>query len=61
VYYAVKPERIYRDSDGNFHSSGTIYDDHVLHAAELLKQADQWIEQDKAKFRAEQRQEGASR
>ena len=61
TYYAVKPERNYRDDEGEFHSSSYLRDGDILRAVELLKQADQWIEQDKSKFRAAQREDGASR
>lgn len=54
--YSVRVERTYKDGDG-YQSTDYLRDADLLRVRKLLDDADNWIEQDKAKFRASASQE----
>jgi len=59
--YSVKLDRTYRDESGEYHSTPYLRDGDLLRAAKTLEAADQWIEQDKAKFKAARREDAQAR
>lgn len=50
--YSVRLERTYKDDAGNYKSTLYLREGDLLRAQKLLGQADDWIEQDRAKQRA---------
>lgn len=53
-HYSVRLERTYRTAEGSFESTPYLREGDLLRARKLLDQVDDWIEQDRAKFRASQ-------
>ena len=51
-HYSVRLERSYKDDAGNYKSTLYLREGDLLRAQKLLGQADDWIEQDRAKQRA---------
>ncbi|MGE3777851.1 MAG: hypothetical protein AB7F89_11740 [Pirellulaceae bacterium] len=51
-HYSVRLERSYKDESGNYKSTLYLREGDLLRAQKLLGQADDWIEQDRAKQRA---------
>lgn len=51
-HYSVRLERSYKDDTGNFKSTLYLREGDLLRAQKLLGQADDWIEQDRAKQRS---------
>lgn len=49
--YSVLLEKSYRESDGNYGKTPYLNASDLLRASELLRQADEWIEQDKQQQR----------
>lgn len=49
--YSVRIERTYKDDEG-YKSTDYLRDGDLLRVQKLISQADDWIEQDKAKFRS---------
>ncbi len=62
-HYSVRIERTYKDANGNYQSTPYLREGDLLRAQKLLGQADDWIEQDKAKQRSASsgREQGAGR
>ena len=50
--YSVRVDRSYKDDEGEFQSTPYLRDLDLLRVQKLLGAADDWIEQDKAKYRA---------
>ena len=49
--YSIRVEKSYKDDDGNYKSTSYLRDSDLLRVGKLLEQADDWIEQDRAKQR----------
>jgi len=58
--YSVRIDRTYRVGEGEFKSTQYLREGDLLRTQQLLNQADQWIEQDKAKGRANASGQGAT-
>ncbi len=50
--YSVRLDKSYKDGDGNYKTTSYLNADDLLRAAELYRQADQWIEQDRQRQRS---------
>ena len=50
--YSIRLEKRYKDTDGNYKPANYLNADDLLRTAELMRQADQWIEQDKQQQRS---------
>ena len=50
--YSIRLDRTYKDSEGNYKTTAYLREGDLLRTTKLLGQADEWIEQDKAKQRA---------
>ena len=61
-HYSVRLERVYKDGD-DYQTTPYLREGDLLRAQKLLGQADDWIEQDKAKHRSQGggRDQGAGR
>ncbi len=59
--YSVRVDRTYRVGEGEYKSTPYLREGDLLRTQQLLNQADQWIEQDKAKGRANASGQGAAR
>jgi hypothetical protein len=51
--YSVRMDRSFKGNDGNYQSTQYLRDNDLLRAQKLLGQADEWIEQDKGRQRAQ--------
>lgn len=51
-HYSVRLDRSYKDESGTYKSTPYLREGDLLRAQRLLGQADDWIEQDRAKQRA---------
>lgn len=61
-HYSIRIDRSFRKDGGDIESTPYLRDGDLLRAQKLLEQADDWIEQDKIKFRSNSvRQASASR
>lgn len=58
--YSIRMERTYKDADGEFQTTPYLRETDLLRTQKLLSAADDWIEQDRAKYRAAKNQ-GAER
>jgi hypothetical protein len=56
-HYSVRLDRAFRTAEGQWETTPYLREGDLLRARKLLDQVDDWIEQDRAKFRAGQRQE----
>jgi hypothetical protein len=62
AHYSIRIDRSFRKDGGDMESTPYLRDGDLLRAQRLFQQADDWIEQDKAKFRSSNiRQAGAAR
>jgi hypothetical protein len=52
AHYSVRIDRSFRKEGGDIESTPYLRDGDLLRATKLFQQADDWIEQDKAKFRS---------
>jgi hypothetical protein len=52
AHYSARLDRSFRKDGGDIESTPYLRDGDMLRAQKLLAQADDWIEQDKAKFRS---------
>lgn len=59
--YSVRIDRSYKVGEADYKSTPYLRDGDLLRTQQLLSQADQWIEQDKAKGRANVSGQGAAR
>ena len=50
--YSIRLDRSYKDGEGNYKTTAYLRESDLLRTEKLLSQADDWIEQDKAKQRA---------
>jgi len=60
-HYSVRLDRTYKNEAGEYESTAYLREGDLLRAQKLLGQVDDWIEQDRAKYRSSQRQSGAER
>lgn len=51
-HYSVRIDRSYKMEDGTYKTTSYLRESDLLRAGKLLEQADEWIEQDRAKQRA---------
>lgn len=52
AHYSIRIDRSFRKDGGDIESTPYLRDGDLLRAQKLLAQADDWVEQDKAKFRS---------
>jgi hypothetical protein len=60
-HYSVRLDRTFRNDGGEYESTPYLREGDLLRAQKLLGQADDWIEQDRAKNRAGQERTAAAR
>jgi hypothetical protein len=53
-HYSVRLDRNYKTTEGNWESTPYLREGDLLRARKILDQVDDWIEQDRAKFRTSQ-------
>ncbi|HUP77208.1 MAG TPA: hypothetical protein VM260_01515 [Pirellula sp.] len=51
-HYSVRIDRSYKQEDGNYKTTSYLRESDLLRVGKLLEQADDWIEQDRAKQRS---------
>jgi hypothetical protein len=52
AHYSIRIDRSFRKDGGDIESTSYLRDGDLVRAQKLLSQVDDWIEQDKAKFRS---------
>lgn len=51
-HYSIRMDRSYKQDDGTYKTTSYLRESDLLRVGKLLEQADDWIEQDRAKQRA---------
>lgn len=60
-HYSIRMDRNFKNDGGEYESTPYLREGDLLRAQKLLSQADDWIEQDRAKFRGGQERTAAAR
>lgn len=50
-HYSIRLDRSYKQEDGTYKTTSYLRESDLLRAGKLMEQADEWIEQDRAKQR----------